>query len=158
MFNVREYALNGSNGEVIKHPPVNDSAAEIETMAQQQYEHIRFIRAGHSAPAMPALELPPPHDGGDMKEVNGWTVPCPVIGGKRECRVDFSAMCWFYGRDIYTVLAVAGKARPIGLIESCWSGSPDEDWMSGTALDKCIDPKSKPRSNGGMFNGMIRYD
>jgi sialate O-acetylesterase len=150
-----EYSVNGSNGEVIKHPPVNNSLDEIKTMAEAQYAHIRFIRAGHQLGPTPMLELLSPHNGGSMEPVNGWTSPCIIVGGIEKCRVDFSSMCWFYGRNVYSALAAQGKPRPIGLIEDCWSGSPDEQWSSRDALAKCLDP-TKKITDGGMWNGMIR--
>jgi sialate O-acetylesterase len=151
-----EYSVNGSNGEVIKHPPVNDSLTEITRMADPEYEHIRFIRAGHQTSSVPMLELLPPHAGGSTPSVPGWTTPCPMVNGKKTCRGDFSSMCWFYGRNIFTALAAAGKPRPLGLIESCWSGSPDEQWSPSESLAKCLDPTKGEPKNGGMFNGMIR--
>ena len=36
--------------------------------------------------------------------VQGWSEPCPVVNGTRFCRVDFSNICWFYGRDLYSSL------------------------------------------------------
>ena len=149
-----EYSVNGSNGEIIRHPEVNNSLAEIATMGEEEYQSIRFIRAGHQNAASPQLELAPPHDGGSMAPVNGWTSPCLMVDGVRKCRVDFSSMCWFYGRNVYSALKASGKARPIGLIEDCWSGSPDEPWSSSDALAKCLAPGAKPAS-GGMWNGMI---
>ena len=76
-----EYSVNGSNGEVIKHPPVNDSLTEIARMADPEYEHIRFIRAGHQTSSVPMLELLPPHAGGSTPSVPGWTTPCPMVNG-----------------------------------------------------------------------------
>ena len=47
---------------------------------------------------------------------------------------------------VIRVLAAEGRARPIGLIQSCWSGSPDEPWMPSGAVDKCMKPTGKPLS------------
>ncbi len=90
-----EYAINGSNGSEEKHPPVNNSLTEISTMKSDQFRQIRMIRAGHQdgTPGIRKLELLPPHaGGGTMPTVNGWTEPCPLIDGQRQCRVDFSSM------------------------------------------------------------------
>jgi hypothetical protein len=55
-----------------------------------------------------------------MAPVDGWTAPCLTIGGVERCRVDFSSLCYFYGRNVYSMLAAAGKPRPIGMIQACW--------------------------------------
>ena len=159
-----EYSVNGSNGEVQKHPEVNNSAAEIATMALPLYESIRLIRYGHQSTNTEMLEGIPPHAiaAEDHPSIVGWTKPCDVFpgyGGKKSCRVDFSSMCWFFGRNIFTKLASASagtSARPVGLIQSCWSGSPDEDWMSEDAKRSCYaPPPAKLPAAGGMYNGML---
>lgn len=38
------YSINGSNGNSIVHPPVNNSLAEIADM--KNYPHLRLYRAG----------------------------------------------------------------------------------------------------------------
>jgi hypothetical protein len=88
------YALNGSNGQQIVHPPINDSQAEFASMLD--YPAIRLLRAGHQKTSAPMMELLPADPGGSGPAVAGWTEPCPAdpLSGKRTCRVDFSAMCW----------------------------------------------------------------
>lgn len=44
----------------------------------------------------------------------------------------FSAVCWFYGRDLYDVYSV-----PMGLISSNWGGTKIQLWSSPDALKKC---------------------
>jgi sialate O-acetylesterase len=149
-----EYSINGSNGDVIKHPPINDSLAEIATMRQSRYSGVRMIRAGHNAPTTPALELPTPSQGGEpFAPVVGWTRPCSEIDGAEVCRVDVSALCWLFGRNVHDGLAAVGRPTPIGLVQSCWSGSPDEDWSTAASLRRC---GVAAEHDGGMFNGMIR--
>lgn len=48
----------------------------------------------------------------------------------------FSAVCWFYGRDIYDQYKI-----PLGLISSNWGGTPDEAWSSPDALKMCSSVK-----------------
>ncbi|XP_077993426.1 sialate O-acetylesterase-like [Glandiceps talaboti] len=47
----------------------------------------------------------------------------------------FSAVCWFYGRDLYNHFKY-----PIGLIDTTWGGTPIEAWSSADALAKCNVP------------------
>ena len=49
---------------------------------------------------------------------------------------DFSAVAYYFGRDLQ-------KARnvPVGLIETCWGGSPAEVWMSQAVLEANPDYK-----------------
>jgi hypothetical protein len=145
------YGMNGTNGNEIVHPPVNDSVKEIASMAN--FPNIRLMRFGKQSSLVPMLE-PVPADRGDeyTEPVAGWSHPCP--GGK--CRADFSAMCWFFGRNVYTALADAGSARPIGLIGVYWGGTSDEQWSSQDALDKCINTSQPdPKQSTTLWNGML---
>ncbi|KAM9733292.1 sialate O-acetylesterase isoform 1-T1 [Menidia menidia] len=76
-----------------------------------------------------------------------WSVPTArVIGG-------FSAVCWLFGRYMYDKLKY-----PVGLVESCWGGTPVEAWSSPRALQHCglerseDSPKEK---NSVLWNAMI---
>ena len=44
----------------------------------------------------------------------------------------YSAVCWLYGKHLYETLGY-----PIGLVESCWGGTPVEAWSSPDALKVC---------------------
>jgi len=57
---------------------------------------------------------------------SGW-MPSKDMG------VAFSAMCWFFGHDLYTKLEKAGKSRSIGLID----GTLDQHWSSPDAPNTC---------------------
>ena len=136
------YSINGSNGGGIVHPPVNDSATEITAM--HQYSHIRMFRPGKNPMDLPSLETVPTDSGGSFPagmQPQGWSEPCPA-SLKGRCRVDFSNICWFYGRDVFTKL-VASQPRPIGLIGSYVGGTPDEAWSSPDALKKCLKPPTQ---------------
>lgn len=71
----------------------------------------------------------------------------------------FSAVCWFYGRNIYNKTKI-----PIGLVSSNWGGTPDEAWSSPDALKECTtSDKVKQRVCAGpnphdpsvLWNAMI---
>ncbi|KAF4091770.1 hypothetical protein AMELA_G00040650 [Ameiurus melas] len=60
-----------------------------------------------------------------------WSRPTPeILGGKDFTH--FSAVCWLFGRYLYESLKY-----PIGLVESCWGGTPVEAWSSLRALHSC---------------------
>ncbi|XP_051512439.1 sialate O-acetylesterase-like isoform X1 [Myxocyprinus asiaticus] len=60
-----------------------------------------------------------------------WSRPtAELLGGKDFSH--FSAVCWLFGRYLYEILQY-----PIGLVESCWGGTPVEAWSSQRALLKC---------------------
>ncbi|XP_033740496.1 sialate O-acetylesterase-like [Pecten maximus] len=44
----------------------------------------------------------------------------------------FSSVCWLYGKYLYQKLGY-----PIGLVNTCWGGTPVEAWSSPDALAKC---------------------
>jgi len=58
------------------------------------------------------------------KECNPKTVP------------SFSAVAYYFGRDLQKALKV-----PVGLVETCWGGSPAEVWMSERVLSSNPDYK-----------------
>ncbi len=60
-----------------------------------------------------------------------WKVCSPQTVGT------FSGVGYFFGRKLYKELKV-----PIGLIDSSWSGTPGESWVSGPALGQIPDFKA----------------
>jgi len=70
---------------------------------------------------------------------------------------EFSAACWFFGKDLYDVIKV-----PIGLISDNWGGTPVQAWSSPDALTKCTQSAVKrsaestgPDSPSQLWNAMI---
>ncbi|KAI3354460.1 hypothetical protein L3Q82_018972, partial [Scortum barcoo] len=70
---------------------------------------------------------------------------------------NFSAVCWLFGRYMYKTLQY-----PIGLVESCWGGTPVEVWSSSRALQQCGLESAKdglnvlgPKNNSILWNSMI---
>ena len=151
------YSINGSNGEKLVHPPVNNSLAEIADM--KNYPYLRLFRVGRNQQPAPVLEPLPASDGGSDALVTGWSRPCPPNGteGTSPCRVDFSNVCYFFGRNIQAGLKIAQKKTvPIGLIGTYVGGTADELWSSPDALKKCLDPsKPIPATDSTLWNGMI---
>ena len=86
---------------------------------------------------------------------SGWLTSDKFNGG-------FSAMCWFFGRDLYTSLSASGKMRPIGLIETNVGGTPDQHWSSPNALDACKNLPGNPKwqwpsnfTDSVLWNGKV---
>jgi len=96
---------------------VNNSAAEI---AAAHHPNIRIFMVKQYTASTP------------QKDINGswgsWEVCSPTsvtIGGWN----GFSAVGYFFGRDLQEQVNV-----PIGLIKTCWGGTPAEAWTSPNAL------------------------
>eukprot|EP00035_Acanthoeca_spectabilis_P040094 m.67335 g.67335 ORF g.67335 m.67335 type:complete len:551 (-) comp9859_c0_seq1:1737-3389(-) len=94
---------------------VNNSGVEIAAMAE--YPHMRLYMNTYGGSKVPLAE----------SSNTGWLLP-EDMGGK------FSAMCWFFGRDLYSKLS---PQVPVGLIETNVGGTPDQHWSSQDALDRC---------------------
>jgi sialate O-acetylesterase len=88
---------------------VNNSKAELEAA---NYPLIRQIDIECAVATAPAT---------DVKPVE-WKVASPETAGK------FTAVGYFFARDIHRALGV-----PVGIILSCWGGTPVESWMSEAA-------------------------
>lgn len=85
----------------------------------------------------------------DLIEVEiPWSVP------SARAVANFSAVCWLFGRHLYETLGY-----PIGLVESCWGGTPVEAWSSLKALKQCGLEKNGTevpfKKNSVLWNSMI---
>uniref|UniRef100_A0A8C9U036 Sialic acid acetylesterase n=1 Tax=Scleropages formosus TaxID=113540 RepID=A0A8C9U036_SCLFO len=74
-----------------------------------------------------------------------WSVPTPDLLGGRPF-THFSAVCWLFGRYLQQNLSY-----PVGLVESCWGGTPVEAWSSRRALQKCGLNDSIPTSASNNY-------
>lgn len=110
---------------------VNNSHEEIAD--EVNFPFIRMYQVGHKSSSTPEIEV---------ASFRGWGQPDTFKGG-------FSAVCWFFGRDLYKKLT---PQRPIGLIETDVGGTPDEHWSSPDALKLCF-PKGK--NDSVLWNGMV---
>ncbi|KAM3875320.1 sialate O-acetylesterase [Diretmus argenteus] len=67
---------------------------------------------------------------------------------------NFSAVCWLFGHYMYENLKY-----PIGLVESCWGGTPIESWSSSRALEQCglegAEDSPPAWRNSVLWNAMI---
>ncbi|GAA6089676.1 sialate O-acetylesterase isoform X1 [Tachysurus ichikawai] len=79
-----------------------------------------------------------------------WSRPTPeILGGKDFTH--FSAVCWLFGRYLYKSLNY-----PIGLVESCWGGTPVEAWSSVRALHSCGLKESTKNSSLSSYTNDLR--
>ncbi|XP_030831013.1 sialate O-acetylesterase [Strongylocentrotus purpuratus] len=121
-----------------------------------QYTDIRVLSVFQNDSAVPYYDIP-----GLYKP---WARPDPdVLGKGAPGFLYFSALCWFYGVNLYNHLKY-----PIGLVSSNWGGTPVEDWSSPDVLAKCnvykhsILKREKdnlaiggPHDHSGLWNAMI---
>ncbi|XP_054748456.2 sialate O-acetylesterase-like [Lytechinus pictus] len=96
-----------------------------------QYTDIRVLSIYQNDSAVPYYDIPALY--------KPWSRPDPdVLGKGAQGFLYFSALCWFYGVNLYNHLRY-----PIGLISSNWGGTPVEAWSSPDVLAKChVDPHS----------------
>jgi sialate O-acetylesterase len=95
---------------------VQDSAKEI---AAADLPDIRFLLVGRESSDYP-LE--------DIRTTAGWSRCTP------ETAKDFSAVAYFFARDLQRALQNRKQHVPIGLIDSTWGGTPAEAWTSMDTL------------------------
>ncbi|KAF7219404.1 sialate O-acetylesterase [Nothobranchius furzeri] len=113
--------------------------ASEELALSSRYPHVRTFMAAFR---MSDSELT------DLMQVElPWSVPAFDTLRK------FSAVCWLFGRHMYDYLKY-----PIGLVESCWGGTPVEAWSSSRALKQCglkLAGDSTKNNNSVLWNAMI---
>ena len=155
--------VNGYVDAQCSYGCVQNAGQEIKDMAN--YPNMRLYQNLDGARG-------PEHSGGSKTPLaessnSGWLTSDKFNGGwdcsphNGECG-DFSAMCWFFGRDLYTSLAASGKTRPIGLIETNVGGTPDQRWSSPDALDACKNLPGNPPwqwpsnfTDSDLWNGKV---
>eukprot|EP00117_Sycon_ciliatum_P049925 scpid15436/ scgid35319/ Sialate O-acetylesterase; Sialic acid-specific 9-O-acetylesterase; Yolk sac protein 2; Sialate O-acetylesterase small subunit; Sialate O-acetylesterase large subunit len=136
--------------------------ATSEVEKADKYEDIRVFTVGQKTSSATALT--------ELATIEqNWTVASRAsIGGGNWTY--FSAVCWYFGRDLYDRLE---KKVPIGLISNNWGGTCVQAWSSPDALAKCnqtagsqyetfesVDGKEKAGAeraggNSGLYNAMI---
>lgn len=88
---------------------VNNSNNSDEEIAKANYPLIRLFDVPHNVQLLPVEDIP-----------SGEWVPCTPASIR-----DFSAVGYFFGRDIYRETGV-----PVGLISTNWGGTNVETWIS----------------------------
>uniref|UniRef100_A0A3Q0T5T7 Sialic acid acetylesterase n=1 Tax=Amphilophus citrinellus TaxID=61819 RepID=A0A3Q0T5T7_AMPCI len=134
------WLCGGQSNMLFNMNQIFNSSEELALVAK--YPHVR--------PFMVALNTSETELKDLIEVAIPWSVPTVMA--------DFSAVCWLFGRYMYENLKY-----PIGLVESCWGGTPVEVWSSSRALKQlceivCLIPiKHGPRAmhNSILWNGMI---
>ncbi len=93
--------------------PVKNAANGQAEVAGANFPRIRLFRVRNKVAGYPLDEV----EGSPWAQCSPETVP------------DFSAIAYFFGRDLHQKLGV-----PIGLIDSAWGGTPADAWTSLRAL------------------------
>ncbi|XP_072024346.1 sialate O-acetylesterase-like isoform X3 [Amphiura filiformis] len=97
--------------------------ATAELKASSQYTNVRVMTISRDNTATPLY---------DIRNITlPWSLPSPSSLGGTDY---FSAVCWFFGRDLYDAYGV-----PIGLVESAWGGTRIQVWSPPDVIDKCGD-------------------
>nr|XP_040032929.1 sialate O-acetylesterase-like [Gasterosteus aculeatus aculeatus] len=111
--------------------------ASDELRIAEKYPHIRIFMVGLNQSKTEETDL--------IQVELPWSVPPTNVA-------DFSAVCWLFGRYLQKTLQY-----PIGLVESCWGGTPVEVWSSPRALQQCDLQQvgSSPEKNSVLWNAMI---
>ncbi|XP_028817837.1 sialate O-acetylesterase isoform X1 [Denticeps clupeoides] len=79
-----------------------------------------------------------------------WSVPTAALLGEGNF-THFSAVCWLFGRYLFKSLQY-----PIGLVQSCWGGTPVEAWSSSRVIQHCGVKDSMDRDFGLLSAGPIQ--
>ncbi|XP_068569165.1 sialate O-acetylesterase-like [Cebidichthys violaceus] len=129
------WLCGGQSNMWLQTSKIFNASEELDLAAK--YPHVRTFMA--------ALKLSETEQT-DLIEVElPWSVPPENVA-------EFSAVCWLFGRYLYKTLQY-----PIGLVESCWGGTPVEAWSSSRALKQCglQQTNSGPKMNSVLWNAMI---
>ncbi|XP_076591174.1 sialate O-acetylesterase isoform X1 [Chaetodon auriga] len=131
------WLCGGQSNMYFKTSQIFNASEELALAAK--YPHVRTFMAALNLSETELIDL--------IQVELPWSVPTA-----RDV-AEFSAVCWLFGRYMYENLKY-----PIGLVESCWGGTPVEAWSSSRALQQCrlelsnVSPKDR---NSVLWNAMI---
>jgi sialate O-acetylesterase len=140
------YVCSGqSNMQFTVHSAFN---ATEEIAAANNYPKIRLFSVGQGTSSATALT--------EFATISQrWSVASAATVGVGDWNA-FSAVCWFFGRDLYDRYQV-----PLGLFSDNWGGTIVQAWSSPEALKVCPATSSDETSVGGpndpsnLWNAMI---
>jgi sialate O-acetylesterase len=118
--------------------------SNMEWTLRKSTDHETHIAAA-GYPNIRLFFVPLRAEGSPQTSVNGNWKECTP-----ETAANFSAVAYFFGRDLHKKLDV-----PIGLIQTTWGGTPAQAWTSDEALK--AEPSLKHYSDG-MAKRLAAYD
>ena len=113
-------------------PAVTNTSAEKQIA--NQFPTIRFFSVGHRTQSTTPLR--------DLQTLwEPWQIASNTTIDKDFSRYShlfstFSAVCWFFGRELSSQLSATGEV-PVGLISNNWGGTKLEQWDPRSVLDSC---------------------
>jgi len=135
-------------------PVANAFNASDEVAAGSLYSNrIRLYTVGQNMSNTPLVELLPAkpwcNQGICGQIPQNWSLP------STETLPSFSAICWFFGRELSDKLGY-----PIGLISSNWGGTRDEAWITNESAHTCNVTFGDHWDSGEnrvsvLYNGMV---
>ncbi|XP_031717101.1 sialate O-acetylesterase isoform X2 [Anarrhichthys ocellatus] len=129
------WLCGGQSNMWLQTSKIFNASEELDLAAK--YPHVRTFMAALNLSEIEQTDL--------LQVEHTWAVPPENVA-------DFSAVCWLFGRYLYKTLQY-----PIGLVESCWGGTPVEVWSSSRALKRCelLQTYNNPKENSILWNSMI---
>ncbi|KAL2096066.1 hypothetical protein ACEWY4_008214 [Coilia grayii] len=115
-----------------------NSSAELAMV--HKFPNVRIFQAARESSTVELADL--------SRVAVHWSVPAADLLGGGDF-THFSAVCWVFGRQLYQTLQY-----PIGLVESCWGGTPVEAWSSSRPLRRCGVPQAESSHNYFMPYGL----
>jgi hypothetical protein len=106
---------------------------------------------------LPEQSSPTPLNVSQITYKEGWVSPAPdTLGCGAGCFWDqFSAACWYTGRDVYDRL---NGSVPIGLLHSSYGGTVVASWTSPDSNTKCGPVIAPPPGSGAQNNASECYN
>jgi sialate O-acetylesterase len=137
------YVCSGqSNMQFTVHSAFN---ASTEIIDANNYPNIRLFSVGQGTSSIQPLS--------EFSTISQlWSIASASTVGVGDWS-EFSAVCWFFGRDLYDNLRI-----PIGLFSDNWGGTIVQAWSSPDALKVCpttADTPGGPNDPSNLWNAMI---